>query len=126
MSMQTPLNKVRGLGSAKSGTEHWWLQRVTGIANLVLVVFFIFLIISLVGKGHGEVSATLGNPLVAIAMLALILSVTWHMCLGMQVIVEDYVQAEGWKIAILLANKFFCAAMAIAAIFAILNLSFGA
>ncbi len=126
MSMQTPLNKVRGFGSAKSGTEHWWMQRVTGLANLVLAVFFIFLVISLVGEGYEEVTDTLASPLVAIAMLALILSVTWHMRLGMQVIIEDYVHGEGCKIALLLANTFFCAAMAIAAIFAILNLSFGA
>jgi succinate dehydrogenase / fumarate reductase membrane anchor subunit len=126
MSMQTPLNKVRGFGSARSGTEHWWLQRVTAIANTVLAVFFIFLVISLVGESYQEVTATLASPLIAIAMLALILSVTWHMRLGMQVIIEDYVHGEGSKIALLLANTFFCAAMAIAAIFAILNLSLGA
>ena len=126
MSMQTPLNKVRGSGSAKSGTEHWWMQRVTGIANLVLVIFFIFVIVSLIGEGYEDVANTLGSPLVAIGMLALILSVTWHMRLGMQVIIEDYVHDEGFKIALLLANTFFSAAMAIAAAFAILNLSFGA
>ena len=126
MSMQTPLNKVRGFGSAKTGTEHWWMQRVTGIANLALVIFFIVIVVSLIGKGHDEVAGTLGNPFVAIGMLALILSVTWHMRLGMQVIIEDYVHGEGRKITLLLANTFFCAAMAIAATFAILNLSFGA
>jgi succinate dehydrogenase / fumarate reductase membrane anchor subunit len=102
------------------------MQRVTAIANLVLVIFFIFTVISLVGASHQEVADTLGNPVTAIAMLALILSVTWHMRLGMQVIIEDYVHGEGAKIALLLANTFFCAAMAIAAVFAILNLSFGA
>ena len=125
MSMQTPLNKVRGFGSARSGTEHWWMQRVTAIANLVLVVFFIFLVISLVGESYQDVTATLASPWIAIAMLALILSVTWHMRLGMQVIIEDYVHSEGRKLALLLANTFFCGAVVLTGVFAVLKISFG-
>ena len=125
MTLRTPLGKVRGHGSAKSGTDHFWLQRVTAIANLPLVIFFIILFVSLTGADHASVKDSLGHPLVAICLLAMIVSVTWHMRLGMQVIVEDYVHGEGAKIICLLANTFFCASIAIAAVFAILKISFG-
>lgn len=126
MSLRTPLGKVRGLGSAKSGTEHWWMQRVTAIANIPLTISFIIIVISLIGADHATVAARLGHPIIAILMLAFILSITWHMRLGMQVVIEDYVRSEGWKIACVLANTFFSTAVAIAGIYAILKLGFGA
>lgn len=126
MSLKTPLNRVRGLGSARSGTEHWWLQRVTAVANIPLVGFFIILVVSLTGADHAAVAETLRNPFIAIILSALVISVCWHMRLGMQVVVEDYVHGEGTKIALVLANNFFTAAIALASVFAILKLSFGA
>lgn len=126
MGLRTPLGKVRGLGSAKSGTEHWWLQRVTAISNIPLTIAFVVIIISLIGADHAAVAARLGHPFVAIILLAFVLSITWHMRLGMQVVIEDYVHGEGRKIACLLASTFFSAMIAIAAVFAIFKLGFGA
>lgn len=125
-SMRTPLKKVRYLGSAKEGADHFWKQRVTGVANLFLGIFLVWLIASLIGADYTTVRQKLANPLIALALLALILSGTIHMRLGMQSIIEDYVHAEGPKLAALMLNTFFAIFIALASVFAILKLSFGA
>jgi succinate dehydrogenase / fumarate reductase membrane anchor subunit len=124
-SMRTPLGRVRGLGSAKSGTEHFWMQRLTGVANLPLSLFVIGLIITTAGSNYSAVKATLGSPLVAIPLILFVISATWHMRIGMQVIIEDYVPQEGPKVALILANTFFSFAIGLGSVFAILKLSFG-
>lgn len=124
-SMRTPLGRVRGLGSAKSGTGHFWLQRVTAVSNLILALVFLGVVISLIGKPHAAAAATLSNPLIAILMLLFVLSGTVHMRLGMQVIIEDYIHHEGLKIAAVIANTFFAIAIGAACAFALLKLSFG-
>ncbi len=125
MTMRTPLKNVRYLGSAKEGTDHFWTQRVTGAANALLTVFAICLALSLIGADHATVKATLAKPLVAIPLLLFVVSAAVHMRLGMQVVVEDYVHAEGVKILILVANTFFAIAVAAAGIFSILKIAFG-
>ncbi|MGL4291658.1 MAG: succinate dehydrogenase, hydrophobic membrane anchor protein [Phreatobacter sp.] len=124
-SMRTPLGRVRGLGSARSGTEHFWLQRVTAVANIPLSLFVVGLIISTAGSNYSAVKATLGAPIVAIPLILFIISAAYHMRLGMQMVIEDYVPAEGTRIVLLLLNTFFSAVVALASIFAILKLSFG-
>jgi succinate dehydrogenase / fumarate reductase, membrane anchor subunit len=124
-SMRTPLGRVRGLGSAKSGTGHFWLQRVTAVANVILTVVFLGVVISLVGKPYQAAVAVLSHPLVAILMLLFTVSGVVHMRLGMQVIIEDYVHGEGLKIAAVMANTFFAIAIGAACVFALLKLSFG-
>jgi succinate dehydrogenase / fumarate reductase membrane anchor subunit len=116
---------VRGLGSAHAGPEHFLRQRVTAVANLLLIPFAVGLIATLAGTDLATVKATLANPVVAIALIVLVLSMAIHMRIGMQVIIEDYVHAEGSKMVLLAANTFFSWAVAAVAIFAVLKLSFG-
>ncbi|WP_181700580.1 succinate dehydrogenase, hydrophobic membrane anchor protein [Chthonobacter albigriseus] len=123
-SIRTPLARVKGLGSAKEGTEHFWRQRVTALANLPLVIFFVFLIISVQGESHADVVRILAHPFTAIVTLAMIISGVWHMKIGMQVIIEDYVH-EGPKLLVLMANSFFCFLVGLAAVFGILKIAFG-
>ena len=125
MSMRTPLGMVRGLGSARDGTHHWWMQRVTAISNIPLIIFLIAFVISHLGASRAEVVASVANPLVAILLAFTMISVLWHMRLGLQVVIEDYVHGHGTKLAALLANSFFTAALGIAALYAILKMSFG-
>jgi succinate dehydrogenase membrane anchor subunit len=122
--MSTPLSRVRGLGSAKSGTEHFWRQRLTAVANVPLTIGFVFIVVGLLGRNHAAVVQILGSPLVAVIMLLFIVSITTHMRIGMQVIIEDYVHDEGHKFFLLMANTFFAFAVGLASAFAILMLSF--
>ncbi|MBN9445147.1 MAG: succinate dehydrogenase, hydrophobic membrane anchor protein [Bosea sp.] len=123
--MRTPLGRVRGLGSAKSGTGHFWLQRLTAVANVILTVIFVFIVVALVGKPYPAAMALLTQPCVAILMLLFILSACVHMRIGMQVIIEDYVHEEGVKILAVMANTFFAIAVGAASVYAVLKLSFG-
>lgn len=125
MSMRTPLKKVYNLGSAKEGADHFWKQRVSGVANVFLGIWLVWLIASLAGADHATVKLALTNPLIAIGLLLLVLSGTFHMRLGMQVIIEDYFKGEGAKIVLLMLNTFFAIAVGLASTFAILKLSFG-
>jgi len=113
------------LGSAKSGTEHFWHQRLTAMANVPLSIGFVVVVVSLLGRNHAAVVQILGSPLVAVLMLLFILAATIHMRIGLQVIIEDYVHDDVAKITMLIANTFFCVAVALASAFAILKLSFG-
>ncbi len=123
--MSTPLARVRGLGAAKSGTEHFWRQRLTAVANVPLTIAFVLILVSLLGRNHAFAAQTLGSPLVAIIMLLFILSITTHMRIGMQVVIEDYVHDEPHRLILLMLNTFFSLAVALASAYGILKLSFG-
>jgi len=123
--MSTPLARVRGLGAAKSGTEHFWRQRLTAVANVPLTIAFVLILVSLLGRNHAWAAQTLGSPLVAIIMLLFIVSITIHMRIGMQVVIEDYVHDEPGRLILLMANTFFSLAVALASAYCILKLSFG-
>jgi succinate dehydrogenase / fumarate reductase membrane anchor subunit len=124
-SIRTPLGHVRYLGSARSGTKVFWRQRLTAVANVPLTLAAIVIVMSLLGRNHAAVVQILGSTPVAIIMLLFILSSVYHMRIGMQVIIEDYVQDDLAKFIALMGNTFFCVAVGLAAVFAILKLSFG-
>ncbi len=124
--MRTPLGKVRGLGSAKDGTSHFWQQRLTGLANLPLSLFFMYSIYSMAGKSYQEAMAFIASPLVSVMLILFIASSVYHMKLGMQVVLEDYIHGEKMKILLLILNAFFATFIGIACIFSILKISFGA
>jgi succinate dehydrogenase / fumarate reductase membrane anchor subunit len=123
--LQTPLARVRGLGASRSGTAHFWQLRLTSVASIPLTIAFVIIVVSLLGRNHAAVVQILGSPLVAIIMLLFIATNVYHMWLGMQVIIEDYVHHELAKLTLLMANTFFCVIVGAASIYALLKLSFG-
>lgn len=123
--MTTPLKRVRGLGSARSGTQHFWHQRLTALANVPLVIFFVVLMISTAGETYPVVLDRLSSPWVAILFILTMISISYHMRLGMQIVIEDYVHGEPQRVLLLIANTFFSLIVAAASIFAILKISFG-
>ena len=123
---RTPLSKVRGSGSAKDGTEHFWRQRLTALANIPLLLFFIGFVVSMRGASQVELVAAVAHPVTALMLIAVLISGHVHMKLGMQVVIEDYVHGEGTKIICLLLNNLFAIGVGLTAVFAILKMSFGA
>jgi succinate dehydrogenase / fumarate reductase membrane anchor subunit len=123
--IRTPLARVRGRGTAKSGTNHFWHQRVTAIANIPLTIAAVTILITLLGRNQAAVAQILGSPVIAIIMLLFIASITAHMRIGMAVIIEDYVHDESTKLAMLMANTFFTIVVGLSAAYGILKLSFG-
>jgi succinate dehydrogenase / fumarate reductase, membrane anchor subunit len=121
---RTPLKDVRGLGSAKGGTGHFWAQRVTAISNILVIAFLVYAALSLAGAPRSEVKAFFQEPLAGIFGVLLAISVTVHMRLGMQVIVEDYVHGA-WKLPLLLLNTFFSIFIGVATILAVAKLYLG-
>lgn len=123
--MRTPLGKVRGLGASREGTVQFWRIRVTSVALIPLSMFVVGWVLSLRGAALADVRASLANPLIALAVASFMIISLDHMRLGMKEIIEDYVHEEGGRLALLILNTFFCAAIGAASIFALLKLAFG-
>ncbi len=124
-SMRTPLGRVRSLGSARSGTQDFFRQRITAIAMILLIIPGIVIIMKILGSNQATASQTLGNPAVAIVMVLFIVASVWHMRIGMQVVLEDYIHDEKLKLALIIGNHFFCWSVGLASIYAIIKLSSG-
>ena len=125
MSMRTPLGRVLGFGSAKSGTEDFWLQRLTAIASIPLTIAGLILVISLTGRSYPTVKQTLASPLVAVLLMLFVLANVLHMKIGVQIVIEDYIHEHKRKVTLVILNNFFAWAVGLACIFAILKISFG-
>ncbi len=124
-SMRTPLARVRSLGSSHSGTSDFWRQRLTAVAMTVLIVPVIVVVLMLIGSNQAGAKQIFSSVPIAIIMLLFIGASAWHMKIGMQVVIEDYVHNEKIKLASVMANNFFCIAVALASIYAILKMSSG-
>jgi succinate dehydrogenase / fumarate reductase membrane anchor subunit len=124
-SMRTPLARVKGLGAAGHGVEHWWIHRVTAVSNIPLVIAFVIIVAGLAGSDYARAISIVSHPLVAILLILAVISVTNHMRLGMQIIIEDYVHDKGWKIVAVIANNFYAVIIAVACLYAILKVSLG-
>ena len=124
MDMRTPLKKVRGLGSSKEGTHHFWMQRMTAVALVPLFIFFIIFIISHLGATHQEMLASLANPFIAVLLGLMVIAGLVHMRIGMQEIIEDYIHGEVLRLCALMANTFFTVLIGGLCLFAILKIAF--
>ena len=124
--MQSDLARVRGMGSAKEGVQHWWMQRLTAVALVPLTLWLAISIIAHAGAGHAAVTAWMGQPVPAILMILLVVGGYYHAKLGIQVVIEDYVHNEGVKFAALIGLKLLTVLLGVASVFAILKLAFGA
>lgn len=125
LSMRTPRARVKGLGASGHGAGHFWLQRLTGAANAVLMLAFVVIVAKMAGRPYPEAVALVAHPFVAIVLILAVVSVTVHMRLGMQVVIEDYVHAKGLKFAALVANTFYAVAVAAACLYAIIRVGLG-
>ncbi len=123
--LRTPLSQAIGLGSAKEGVEHWWAQRVSAVALVVLGLWFVATIIAHAGADRATVLAWLHGPLSAILTILLVAFVFYHGALGLQVVIEDYIHSEWVKIPALVAMRLSSLALAVAGIFAVLRIAFG-
>ena len=124
-TMKTPMKRVRGLGSARSGTEHFWMQRLTALANIPLTIGFLCVVYAALGKDATAARAVLARPFDAFIVALFVISGAIHMRLGMQTIIEDYVHGEASKLALLALNTLFAFLIAAACVFAVLKLTFG-
>jgi len=124
-SMRTPLGRVRNLGASHSGTGDFWRQRLTAVAMTLLIIPVLVVVMTLLGRNQAGAAQILGSLPIAVILLLFIIASTWHMKIGMQVVIEDYVHNEKLKLASIMANNFFSFAVALASIYAILKLSSG-
>jgi len=124
-SMRTPLGRTRGLGAGRSGTDHFWYQRLTSVAAIPLTIAFMVIVAMVLGRSHAATKEILGSPLVAILMLLFIINSIYHMWLGLQEVIIDYVHDDLLKYLMLMINTFFCFVVGLVSVFAILRLSFG-
>lgn len=123
MSLRSPLGRARGLGSAKDGVHHFWVQRLSALALIPLTLWFVFSIARLSSGSYDAVLWWVSAPSVAVVLVLFLVAMFYHSMLGVQVVIEDYVGHEGWKLALLIGSKFGLTLAAVAAIFAVLKVA---
>lgn len=123
-NLRSPLGRVRGLGSAKDGTGHWWAQRLTALALVPLTVWFVGAVVSLIGADYATMTAWIASPVVAGLLILLIVATFYHAALGLQVVIEDYVHGEGAKLALLVLVKAISVVLSLTAVLSVLTLLF--
>jgi succinate dehydrogenase / fumarate reductase membrane anchor subunit len=124
-TLRTPLKNVRGLGSAQSGVRHWWLQRITAVALVPLSLWLLWLCVGLAHADYATVRAAIGQPVHAVLLVALVISLSWHGALGLQVVIEDYIHTRWQELALQIAVRFGAFLVAVACIFAIARIALG-
>ena len=126
MSLRSPLGRVLGLGTAKDGTSHWWGQRVSGIALVLLGLWFAWSLATMTDYGHANAVVFISQPFNAVMLTLLTVTMAYHSSLGVQVVIEDYVHSHGLKLAALVLSRFAHIFFAVVGLFAILKLGIGA
>jgi succinate dehydrogenase / fumarate reductase, membrane anchor subunit len=121
--MRSPLGRVLGLGSAKAGVEHWWMQRLTAIIMLPLTIWFAITALALIGADRAAMVAWMHNPMAAMLMILAIIAMLYHLALGLQVVIEDYIHAEGWKLTWLIVMRVWCFLLMLRGILAVVKLA---
>jgi succinate dehydrogenase / fumarate reductase membrane anchor subunit len=123
--LRSPVGRAIGLGSAKEGVEHWWLQRVTAVALVPLTLWFVVAVIRLSGADIDTVRDWVGRPLPSILLVLLLIATFWHASLGLQVVIEDYIHTDLAKLGLLIVVRLVCFALVVAGIFAVLSMALG-
>ncbi|TAL83937.1 MAG: succinate dehydrogenase, hydrophobic membrane anchor protein [Rhodanobacter sp.] len=124
--LQHPIKRARGLGSAQSGVGHWWTQRVTAAALVVLAIWFVILVLGLLHADYASARAAVARPWNALLLIAFVVTAFWHAVLGLQVVIEDYVHTRWKEVSLLVAIKFLAALGALASVLAVLRIALGA
>ncbi|HTW53323.1 MAG TPA: succinate dehydrogenase, hydrophobic membrane anchor protein [Stellaceae bacterium] len=124
--MRSPLGRVLGLGSAKEGVEHWWLQRITAIALVPLAIWFVIAALGMIGADRAAMVAWMHSPMSAVFTVLLIVAAIYHMALGLQVVIEDYIHSEAWKLGLIIVMRLWCIVLVARGILAVLTLAFAA
>lgn len=122
--MRSPLGRVLGLGSAKEGVQHWWMQRLTAIALVPLVIWFVIAALGMIGADRAAMVAWMHSPMSPVFAILLIVAAVYHLALGLQVVIEDYVHGEGWKLGLIIVMRLWCIVLVARGVLAVLTLAF--
>ena len=122
--MRSPLGRVLGLGSAKEGAEHWWMQRITAIALVPLAIWFIIAALGMIGADRAAMVVWMHNPMSPVFAILLIVAVVYHLALGLQVVIEDYIHGEAWKLGLIIVMRLWCIVLVGRGVLAVLTLAF--